>query len=173
MDFRPLRGKRGVDQFMILAIPIALAGASGAGGLVFYRQRLALMTEKHVIERQSYEPPTRIAYGLTPRALDGTYQGEITRKDKQSSWATLQIRETSAAEDDRVVFRYELNAMKRRETGVGDASLAGKWIRFGGMQGQIVLSSRGVLTFRSMPRDVLPRWSLEAGGVPPETRSAE
>jgi len=168
VDFRPLRGRRRVDQLVILAIPIGVIAAAGWAGLSWYRQRLTTSTEKELAAKKAIEFPVRIAYDLLPADLDGMYQGPLARTDDHSAWLVLTITQTHRVDEDRVLFQYDLNAVKRRQRGVGEASLDGKWIRFAGMHGQIVRNAHGAIMLRSMPRGTLPQWTVKSSLPAPE-----
>jgi len=157
---RPLRGRRRIDQILIIGVPVTVIAACGAVGLSLHRQRVQAITEEHLKAAAQFEVPTRIAWNVTLEEFAGTFQGKLNT-GQTSAWLILEI-DHPRIEDEFVTFHYTINSPTRRRSGNGTASLAGRWIHLGTLKGQIVRNGDGSLTFRSMPRDAKPEWTLEA-----------
>lgn len=160
MRIRPLRGRRGFDQFVLIAVPTVLIGLTGAVALQWHQLHVVNTTNTHVQASEQIEVPARIAWNITLEELNGTFQGPINT-GKESAWLVVQI-DHPHVEEDVVVFHYTINSPARRRSGNGSASLIGRWIELGTLKGQIVRNSKGLLAFRSTPRNTKPDWMLEA-----------
>lgn len=160
MRIRPLRGRRGVDQLVLIAAPTLLIGLTSAVVLQWHELHVVNATNTHVKASEQIEVPARIAWNITVEELNGTFQGPISTAT-ESAWLVVQI-DHPRLEEEVVLFHYTINSPTRRRSGNGSASLVGRWVELGTLKGQIVRNAKGLLTFRSMPRNTKPDWVLEA-----------
>lgn len=98
---------------------------------------------------------------IDPRALPGTYQGPIQRADGTEEWLVLEITRVVLDASGEVTFDFTLSSIDHTVRDQGRASLRDRWIRFGGLSGEVRRRDDGALFLRSVPIAGPPNWLLE------------
>ncbi|HEY0158243.1 MAG TPA: hypothetical protein VGF28_13255 [Thermoanaerobaculia bacterium] len=142
---------------ILIAVGLPTVAAAWFGVRVAMTRRAPLPSAPRALAER---PPVRALVPLTASDLDRSFQGDLRRADGRELWLAVRF-EVIEVSHSTVRFRYRVRSSDHTESGIGTASLLGRWIRFGPFHGHIHRTSEGIVSLQSMASQQI-EWTLDA-----------